>query len=54
MTERAEARAGRGNAEEDVGKAQISSFEHIVDDLTSDEAEVYRLCQVLYESRMSA
>jgi DNA polymerase III delta prime subunit len=47
LTERAVAMAGRGNAEEDVGKAQITSLEHILDDLTSDEATMNRLCEVL-------
>ena len=45
--ERAVAMAGRGNAEDDIGKAQITSLEHILDDLTSDEATMNRLCQVL-------
>ncbi len=47
LMERAVAMAGRGNAEEDVGKAQITSLEHILDDLTSAEATMNRLCEVL-------
>jgi vesicle-fusing ATPase len=47
LMERAVAMAGRGNAEEDVGKAQITSLEHILDDLTSDEATMNRLCEVI-------
>jgi hypothetical protein len=37
LTERAVAMTGRGDAEEDTGKAQITSLEPILDDPTSDE-----------------
>jgi hypothetical protein len=47
LAECAVAMARQGNAEEDVGKAQTTSLEHILDDLMSDEATMDRLCEVL-------
>jgi vesicle-fusing ATPase len=46
LTERAVAMAGNGDEKEDMGQAQLLALEHILDDMTSDEATALNLCAI--------
>ena len=47
LTERAVAMAGNGNENVNIGQAQLTALEHILEDLAGDEAASQRLCEVV-------
>lgn len=48
IVERTVAMAGSGNDDERVEQAQLTAFDHILEDLAGDQAAAERACEVIY------